>query len=272
MSQGIVALIDDGTDGTDGTDGIGWGLLVPTSDHPAAIEAIKLYRLENRHWRWRQPVPWFGFLFDWKISFWSLFLVAFYTLSHTTRPEIQIAGCMDNSAVWAGQWWRIFTAMLLHADIAHLLSNVTFATLLLGLTMGRYGSGLGLLASYLSGAAGNAVGLIVYPPSHLGLGASGMVMGGLGMLAIQSLKLLRQNPISRKYVLRALMAGLMLFVLFGLSPETDVVAHFVGFITGLLLGGILMSLPRSWRNPKINLAAGSILCGLVVVSGLLAFR
>jgi hypothetical protein len=64
-----------------------------------------------------------------------------------------------------------------------------------------------------------------------------MAMGGLGMLAIQSLKLLRQNPINRKYVLRALMAGLMLFVLFGLSPETDVVAHFIGIMAGLLLGG-----------------------------------
>ena len=92
------------------------------------------------------------------------------------------------------------------------------------------------------------------------------------MLAIQSLKFLRQNPISRKYVLRALMAGLMMFVLFGLSPETDVVTHFVGFVTGLLLGGLLLLLPRSWRNPKIDLAAGIILCGLMVLSSALAFR
>ncbi len=167
MSQGIEATIDDGADGT------GWGLLVPTAEYPAAIQAIKLYRSENRHWRWRQPVPWLGFLFDWKVGLWSLLVIAFYTLSHTTRPEMQLAGCMDNSAVWAGQWWRIFTAMLLHADISHLASNVIFGTVLLGLTMGRYGSGLGLLASYLSGAAGNAAGLIAYPPSHLGVGASG---------------------------------------------------------------------------------------------------
>jgi rhomboid protease GluP len=266
MYQGIKATIDDGADGR------GWGLLVPTPEHSEGIQAIKLYRSENRHWRWRQPVSWLGIVFDWKISFWGLLLVAFYTLSHTTRPEFQIAGCMDNSAVWAGQWWRICTAMLLHADIAHLVSNVIFGTILLGLAMGRYGSGLGLLASYLSGASGNAAGLIVYPQSHLGLGASGMVMGGLGMLAIQSLKLLRQNPISRKYVLRALMAGLMLFVLFGLSPETDVVAHSVGFVMGLLLGGVLRSLPRSWRNPKMDLAAGFMLCGLMVLSGVLAFR
>ena len=97
-------------------------------------------------------------------------------------------------------------------------------------------------------------------------------MGGLGMLAIQSLKLFRQNPISRKYVLRAFMAGLMMFVLFGLNPETDAVAHFVGFVTGLLLGGILISLPRTWRSPEIDLAAGLILCGLVAVSGGLAFH
>ena len=68
------------------------------------------------------------------------------------------------------------------------------------------------------------------------------------------------------------MAGLMMFVLFGFSPGKDVVAHFVGFVTGLLLGEIPLSLPRSWRNPKIDLAAGIILCGLGMVTGGLAFR
>ena len=84
MSQGIEATIDDGTDGT------GSSLWVETVEHPKAIQAIKLYCLENRHWRWRQPVPWLCSLFDWKINFWSLFVIVFYTLSHTTRPDLQM--------------------------------------------------------------------------------------------------------------------------------------------------------------------------------------
>lgn len=266
ISQGIAATIDDGADGA------GWGLLVATGDYPAALRAIRLYCLENRHWRWRQPLPWRGFLFDWKISFWALLLVAVHWLCQTIRPELQTAGRMDNAAVWAGQWWRLFTAMLLHADTGHLAANVSLGMVLLGLTMGRYGSGTGLLATYLAGACGNVAGLLLYPESHLGVGASGMIMGGLGMLAVQSVTHLRQNPLVRKHVLRSMMAGVLLFVFFGLSPNADVVAHLGGFVAGMLFGGMLARLPARWQNPKTDLAAGLIFVGLLAATSWLAFR
>jgi membrane associated rhomboid family serine protease len=173
---------------------------------------------------------------------------------------------MDNAAVHAGEWWRLFTAMLLHADIAHLASNLSLGLVLLGLAMGRYGSGLGLLAAYLAGAAGNLAGLFVYPDQHLGLGASGMVMGGLGMLAVQSVTLLRRNPISRKQVWRGLAAGVLLFALFGLNPDTDVVAHFGGFVAGLVFGTLLVWLPPRWQNSKIDSVAAIILGCLVGIT------
>src|ERR1017187_2034876 len=239
MSQGIAATIDDGADGA------GWGLWVSTTDHPAALQAIQLYQSENRHWRWRQPLPWRGFPFDWKVSLWGVLLVAFHIASRTLRPDFQLAGCMDNSAVRAGQWWRVFTAMLLHVDAAHLISNVSFGVIFLGLAMGRYGSGVGLLASYLAGAAGNVAGLCFYPDPHFGVGASGMVMGRLGLLAAQSVTLLRYGFIGRKQALQGVLAGLMLLVLFGFSPGPDVLAHFAGFLPGLVLGALLLRLPRS---------------------------
>ena len=266
MSQGIAATIDDGGEGD------GWGLLVSTRDYPDAMRAIRLYRLENRHWHWRQPSPVLGFLFDWKISFWGLVMVMFYWLCHTSRPDFQIAGRMDNSAVWAGEWWRIFTAVLLHADVAHLASNVSLGVVLLGLAMGRYGSGLGLLAAYLAGAAGNVAGLLIYSQSHSGVGASGMVMGGLGLLAAQSVALYRHNFVTQRYILRGIVAGIMLFVLFGLAPGTDVVAHFVGFVIGLALGGIFAWLPAGRQNSKLDLAAGFVFVGLTAATGWLAFH
>lgn len=266
MSQGIVATIDEGAEGA------GWGLWVSDADYQAALQAIRLYRLENRHWRWRQPLPWRGFTFDWKVSFWGLLLVAFHVTGLSAPAKFQFAGGMDNSAVRAGEWWRIFSAMLLHADVVHLVSNVSFGMIFLGLAMGRYGSGLGLLAAYLAGAAGNVAGLLIYPETHLGLGASGMVMGGLGLLAAQSLTLLRHGFIGRQQMLRGLLAGVMLFVLFGLSPETDVLAHFTGFIMGLALGVVLLWLPPSWQNRRTNSAAAIILTGLLVATAWLAFR
>ncbi|HZI31096.1 MAG TPA: rhomboid family intramembrane serine protease, partial [Candidatus Binatia bacterium] len=135
-----------------------------------------------------------------------------------------------------------------------------------------YGAGIGLLATYLAGAGGNVAGLLLYPASHLGVGASGMVMGALGMLAAQSAMSFRHNPLSRKNVVRGVLAGLMLFVLFGLNPDADVIAHLGGFVTGLMFGVILMWLPANWQNSKANAAAGILFAGLLVTTSWLAFR
>ena len=110
ISQGITATMDDGAEGT------GWGLWVSAAEQPAALQAIRLYELENRHWRWRQRLPWRSFPFEWKVLAWGGLLVAVHILSHTLRPDFASAGCMDSAAVRAGQWWRVFTAMRLHAD------------------------------------------------------------------------------------------------------------------------------------------------------------
>jgi membrane associated rhomboid family serine protease len=268
MSQGIAPIIDEGAAGQ------GWGLLVPTTDYPAALRAIQLYRRENRHWRWHwlAPVQERGRPFDWRVSWWSLLLVALYLVSHAPGSNFQARGCMDNFAVRAGEWWRLFTAILLHADIAHLVSNVGFGTLLLGLTMGRFGAGLGLLTTYLAGAGGNLAALVIYPGPHLGVGASGMVMGGLGMLSAQFIGRLRRGAIGRRQVFRAGMAGVMLFALLGLNPETDVVAHLGGFATGLALGGLAAWCPPRWRNPQTDLAAACLFGGLLVFTGWRGFH
>ena len=38
--------------------------------------------------------------------------------------------------------------MWLHADVGHFATNATFGLVLLGLVMGRYGTGVGLLAAH----------------------------------------------------------------------------------------------------------------------------
>jgi len=52
-------------------------------------------------------------------------------------PTLIEAGDMDSAKVLAGQWWRLFTAVTLHADLAHLMGNITFGVIMLGLAMPR---------------------------------------------------------------------------------------------------------------------------------------
>ena len=48
----------------------GWMLSVTEADHDQALAQIGQYRLENRHWRWRQPVFQPGMFFDWGCLGW----------------------------------------------------------------------------------------------------------------------------------------------------------------------------------------------------------
>jgi hypothetical protein len=91
-------------------------------------------------------------------------------------------------------------------------------------------------------------------------------MGCLGLLAPQRLVLparLRSSGLRAfhwKPLVAALSAAVMLFVLLGLSPGTDVVAHLGGFLTGLAIGSGFAVFP-GWGHKSLPGA----LCGLVFV-------
>jgi rhomboid protease GluP len=251
----------------------GWQLEVPEQDYPKAIEAIHLYRLENRRLRWRQPLPGTTLLLDWRAAGWCLLLVALYAMAQTGWPQLTAAGIMDSQAVAAGQWWRLFTAITLHADLGHLAANVTIGLLFLGLAMAIYGFGWGFLASYLAGAGGNVAGWVLSPGPHRALGASGMVMGALGLLTIQSFSLFRSDPDRKVLVGRGFLSGLFLLILFGLDPQSDVLAHAGGFVTGIALGLLLRTLPPAWLQATLpNRLAELVGASLMVLTWWLALR
>jgi rhomboid protease GluP len=249
LSQGIEPTIDYAEEGA------GWGLLVEPQDYDRALAAIHQYRLENRSWPWQQQVFEAGVLFDWGSLAWVLLVCVFFWLT-PSQSELRSAGEMDSFAVARGQWWRLFTAVWLHADLGHLAGNATIGVVLLGLSMGRYGTGIGLLAAYLAGAGGNVLAGLLSAGPHRSLGASGMVMGCLGLLAVQSLALWKQAPQAARLLLSGVCGGLMLFLLLGLAPGSDILAHFGGFLSGLVLGALLSWRPQLAQKPKLNFLAG----------------
>jgi rhomboid protease GluP len=266
-SQGIEHLIDRNEDEGEAA---GWTLSVSGADHKKALAQIRQYRLENRHWRWRQPVLQPGLVFDWSSLVWLCLNIFFFWWSET-RADLRLQGMMDGAAVAQGEWWRLFTATWLHADLGHLATNMVFGFVFMGLVMGRYGAGVGLLAAYLAGVGGNLAAWLVYGENHRGLGASGVVMGALGLFTVQSVTLLKgRNANAFRLFASGLFAGVLLFVLLGVNPESDVVAHLGGFITGLLLGSLLALAPRLTHRPRVNLAAGLLFATLVILPWLRA--
>jgi membrane associated rhomboid family serine protease len=178
---------------------------------------------------------------------------------------------MEVSALSHGEWWRLFTATWLHANVAHLATNAVFGFLFLGLAMGRYGPGVGLLAAYLAGVGGNGVDWLVYDANQRGLGASGVVMGALGLLTIPPVALFRQRRARAfKLMTAALLSGALLFAFLGVSPEADVVAHFGGFASGILLGLLLALAPKLGQRPWVNFTAGIFFVVFVILPWLRA--
>lgn len=249
VSQGIEALIE--RDAEAGR----WLLVIREPDYPRAVDALRRYQAENKTPRWQQTLPVVGMIFDWRAVGCLLFLGLLFALDASGNGRLHDAGLMHNQAVHSGQWWRVFTAVTLHGDVAHLAANLTTGLLMLGLAMGAYGFGVGLLASYLAGAGGFLAGLVLQSESHRSLGASGMVLGALGLLAAQSISLLRQGLTGRQLAMRGVMSGCLLLVLLGFSPQAnvDVLAHVAGFVSGLLIGTALAFMPQrlvqgAWPN------------------------
>ena len=250
-----------------------WVLLIEARDYGRAMEAIRQFRLENHAWNWQQKFEWSGMTFHWGVVFWCVSLGLVYWLDAARGDALRNSGAMDSLAATSGQWWRIFTAISLHSSLGHLAANLTTGFLLVGLAMARYGAGVGLLASYLAGALGNVAGLLFYQTPYRGLGASGMVMGALGLIAVQSLFLWRRGPKIWKFIMNGMLAGLMLFVLLGLDPQSDVVAHLGGFVAGALLGSLLTRVPLAFLHHYVlNLGSAAILIGLFLWTWSFALR
>ena len=256
-SQGIDHMIDH-------DEITGWNLTVASADRERALTSIRLYRQENRHWRWRRTVFSPDVFFDGRSLAWVLLLLFFYAWS--VRADLRTTGMMAGSSLAQGEWWRWFTATWLHADLTHLVSNLVFGFLFLGLVMGRYGPGVGLLAAYFAGAGGNVIAGLVHEAASRGLGASGVVMGALGLLSFPAVPVLRQRSLNAfRLVAGGLMGGMLLFVFLGVSPGTDVIAHLGGFIIGLVLGSMLAFAPRLIHRPGVNLAAGMLFAVFLVM-------
>ncbi len=263
-SQGIGTKIDRGERGG------GWYLLVSAHDGQNAFAAIRQYHIENQGWPWPRPAHWPRTFFNWGSLAWAVVLAFFFWRSNANAVW-KNAGIMDSAAVGSGQWWRIFTAMTLHENSEHLVSNLLAGTILIGLAMGRFGAGLGLFVSFLAGACGNLLSLLFNDKPFDGLGASGMVMGALGLVAAQSLR--RRPGESFRGRLVAIAAGIMLFVFYGVAPGSDVSAHFGGFVAGLVSGTLLLFMPSRWlRSRTLNLLASMVLLLLLAAVWWLALR
>ncbi len=186
-------------------------------------------------------------------------------------------GAKVNSAIIAGQYWRLITPMWLHGSILHLAFNM-YALYIFGTTLeGAYGHGRFFVLYMLSGFAGNVVSFMM--STRASVGSSTAIFGLIaaqGVFLYQNRKLIRnaQSMLINTLVI----AGINLVL--GLSPGIDNWGHMGGLIGGLAFawsagplwdvqmdanGLRLVNQRRKKRVIVVALAVAAVFVALVVI-------
>ena len=247
-----------------------WIVRVPPDRLEESKKLIERYQEENRYWAWREQRDAWPVQLHWGTLPWLVAMLMFYLSSGANPAMIQV-GTMTESVFASGQLWRLITATTLHADTAHLATNLTIGLFLISLAMNRYGAGWTMLCGFLGGAIGNCLSWTFHAGPYIGLGSSGVIMTALGMLASSSLAWTLRATGMRRRRYSGWIAGILLFVLLGLSPESDIIAHAGGFLSGMAFGMLLTFLGVRWiLSWKANAVAGFLTAALVMGSWVLA--
>jgi membrane associated rhomboid family serine protease len=189
----------------------------------------------------------------------ALGLGAFYAHTGPRRPSMVWfrLGSADADAILAGEYWRVVTALTLHADAGHVFANAASCALFVGLLCRTVGPGIAVWLVLVAGALGNGATALAYGTHHSAVGASTGIFGAIGALA--GLQFASRQRGARPRPWLPLAAGLALLAMLGSSPDADVAAHFFGFAAGagagLALGVRPVALPGTPGQSLLSLAA-----------------
>ncbi|MDZ4660383.1 MAG: rhomboid family intramembrane serine protease [Pseudomonadota bacterium] len=135
------------------------------------------------------------------------------------------------------EYWRIFSAVLIHKDIGHYASNAV-AILALGyLLLGWFSWRVYPVGCFLLAGLTNAFALWTYEPEVRLLGASGLVYLMAGFWLMSYVLIQRSQRLGRRLI-RAV--GVTLGTLFPTTfePAVSYRTHAIGFVIGLVFAAV----------------------------------
>lgn len=174
--------------------------------------------------------------------------IAMFAAQGMTGMNLLMAGAKVNSAIAAGQWYRLVSPMFLHASISHLAVN-SFSLYSTGPSVESWFGKARFVALYITaGIAGNVLSYICSPTPSVG--ASGAIFGLVGATAVilaRHRKIL--GPRSRRGLNSLAYIVLVNFGM-GMSPGSriDNFGHLGGLMGGVVfayLAGPRLTVARS---------------------------
>lgn len=196
--------------------------------------------------------------------------VGFYLLGElgVLSPDLLNSLVQSNAAVADGDWWRLFTPVLLHAGLTHILFNM-WALWVLGPQIERGVGTWPFVGAYLASAGvGGAFLYVLGDPQAFAVGASGAIFGLFGIWL--NFAVHRRNTAQGRFLLQQIGFLLLLnaalpFLIRGIAWE----AHLGGLVAGFVIGELWSRVKRRDNTVArvaitVAVAAVAVLAVLVV--------
>lgn len=188
-----------------------------------------------------------------------------YVIDFVPGVDLRYWGTNIGPLTLSGQYWRLFTAGFLHANIFHIGLNM-WCLWSLGRLSERLFGKWQTFAIYMVTGVGGALLSIAYNPQRSELGASGAIFGITGAL-IAGIKFgdLNISAGEKRAIFSSVVSFAIFNFMFGLYGNTDNMCHLGGFVTGLLIGLPMGAFARA--NKLLQLATLVITSLVVAAAG-----
>ncbi len=221
------------------------GIILTSEENSArAIAEIQACEEENRYW---PPPPNYARQLPQTDNPPTLLmiggLVIFYLVTGPWRaanPWFQTGAIDSVKILEQGEWWRLITALTLHADQMHLVGNCVIGGFMVHLLCKTTGYGTGWLTLILAGMTGNLLNIALRDGPHHSVGFSTAIFAAIGIFCGLQLNNRRASLI--RQLILPLGAGAGLLAMLGSEgKQTDLGAHLFGLGSGFAAGVLLQA-------------------------------
>ena len=166
-------------------------------------------------------------------------ILASFAIQFVQGDRAILFGAIIREYVFAGEYWRLLTAMFLHGGVLHLVMNLLALVQVGRLYELMFGSARFLTIYFISGVLASLTSAWFSPgPS---VGASGAIFGIFGAFVFS---VWRSPRFRHDRMARSIVNQLIFWIIANLAigtqiPQIDMSAHVGGLVVGMLLGAIL---------------------------------
>jgi membrane associated rhomboid family serine protease len=245
-----------------------WTVWVDEADSEPAIAEVGKYFQENKNFP-DEIGNWSGFSRNIQAGFGAalIFLAVQVYINHHGGVAVYSEKFgASASAILDGEVFRIVTALMIHSDAMHLISNMAALVLLFTVVCSVWGSGVASFCLLASGALGNYLTALIYRTSHVSIGSSTAVFGALGMLIVHQVFSSVRHATGRMKAWLPIGAGLCLLGLFSEGAHTDILAHLFGLGSGMAIGVVFEMTSQKPPAPLLQYLFFSVTVGAILLA------